>query len=47
MSIGQLRDRTPRRWQLVRNGAQERNRVEKVLEGTNVKLGNVLSDVFR
>jgi transposase len=45
-SIRQLRDLTRRRRQLVRNGAQERNRVQKVLEGANVKLGNVLTDVF-
>ena len=44
--IRQLRDLTRRRRQLVRCGAQERNRVQKVLEGANVKLGNVLSDVF-
>ena len=46
LRIRQLRDLTRRRRQLVRNGAQERNRVQKVLEGANVKLGNVLSDVF-
>ena len=44
--IRQLRDLTRRRKQLVRNGAQERNRVQKILEGANVKLGNVLTDVF-
>lgn len=44
--IRQLRDLTRRRRQLVRNGAQERNRVQKTLEGANIKLGNVLSDVF-
>ena len=27
-------------------GAAERNRVQKVLEDANVKIGNVLSDVF-
>ena len=42
----ELRDLTRRRRQLVRNGAQEKNRVQKVLEGANIKLGNVLSDVF-
>jgi transposase len=31
---------------MVGNGAQERNRVQKVLEGANIKLGNVLTDVF-
>ena len=45
-AIRQLRDLTRRRRQLVRCGAQERNRVQKVLEGANIKLGNVLSDVF-
>ena len=45
-AIRQLRDLTRRRRQLVRNGAQERNRIQKVLEGANVKLGNVLTDVF-
>jgi transposase len=44
--IRQLRDRTRRRKQLVRNGAQERNRIQKILEDANIKLGNVLSDVF-
>jgi len=44
--IRELRDLTRRRRQLVRNGAQERNRVQKILEGANIKLGNVLSDVF-
>jgi Sodium:dicarboxylate symporter family len=29
-----------------REGTSERNRVQKVLEDANVKLGNVLSDVF-
>jgi transposase len=46
LRIRQLRDLTRRRRQLVSNGAQERNRVQKVLEAANVKLGNVLSDVF-
>src|SRR5439155_14597175 len=31
---------------LLQNGTQERNRVQKVLEDANVKIGNVLSDVF-
>jgi len=44
--IRQLRDLTRRRKQLVRNGAQERNRIQKILEDANLKLGNVLSDVF-
>jgi transposase len=45
-SIRELRDLTRRRRQLVRTGAQERNRVQKVLEGANIKLGNVLTDIF-
>ena len=46
LPIRQLRDLTRRRKQLVRNGAQERNRIQKLLEGANIKLGNVLTDVF-
>jgi transposase len=45
-AIRQLRDLTRRRRQMVGHGAQERNRVQRVLEGANIKLGNVLSDVF-
>ena len=41
-----LRELTRRRKKLVAAGAQERNRVQKQLEYGNVKLGNVLSDVF-
>jgi transposase len=44
--IRDLRDLTRRRKQLVRNGAMERNRVQRLLEEANIKLGNVLSDVF-
>lgn len=46
LPIRQLRDLRRRRKQLVRNGAQERNRVQKMLESANIKLGNVLTDVF-
>lgn len=46
LPIRQLRDLTRRRKQLVRNGAQERNRIQKIMEGANIKLGNVLTDVF-
>jgi transposase len=46
LAVRQLRDLARRRRQLVRAGAQERNRVQKVMEGANLKLGNVLSDVF-
>src|SRR5438552_526942 len=44
--IRELRDLTRRRRTLVGDGAAERNRVQKVLEDTNVKIGNVLSNVF-
>src|SRR5436190_1031606 len=46
LAIRQLRDMTRRRRKLLSAGASERNRVQKVLEDANVKLGNVLSDVF-
>jgi transposase len=45
LPIRQLRDLTRRRKKLVWAGSSERNRVQKVLEDANVKLGNVLSDV--
>lgn len=45
-AIRELRDLTRRRKRLIGNGTAERNRVQKVLEDANVKLGNVLSDVF-
>ena len=44
--IRQLRDLTRRRKQLVNEGTRERNRIQKILEEGNVKLGNVLSDLF-
>jgi transposase len=44
--IRELRDLTRRRRTLVGEGSSERNRVQKILEDANVKLGNVLSDVF-
>jgi transposase len=43
--IRELRDLTRRRRTLVGDGAAERNRVQKVLEDANVKIGNVLSNV--
>jgi len=46
LEVRQLRDLTRRRKQLVRNEAQERNRIQKILEDANVKLGNVLTDIF-
>lgn len=42
----ELRDLTRRRKQMVRAAAEERNRVQKVLEDANIKIGDVLSDVF-
>jgi transposase len=43
--IRELRDLTRRRRRLVGDGAAEKNRIQKVLEDANVKIGNVLSDV--
>src|SRR5215471_5932472 len=45
-AIGELRDLTRRRRRLLGNGSSEKNRVQKILEDANVKLGNVLADVF-
>jgi hypothetical protein len=42
----ELRDLTRRRKKLIQAATSEKNRVEKVLEDANVKLGTVLSDVF-
>ena len=44
--VRELREFTRRRKQLVRAGVQERNRVQAVLEDANIKIGNVLTDVF-
>ena len=44
--IRDLRDLTRRRRTLLSDGASERNRVQKILEDANVKIGDVLSDVF-
>jgi transposase len=44
--IRDLRDLTRRRLQLIQEATRERNPVEKLLEHVNVKMGNVLSDVF-
>jgi len=41
-----LRDLTRRRERLNGAGTAEKNRVQKILEDANIKLGNVLSDVF-
>jgi len=45
-AIRELRDLTRRRKQLLHHGTSERNRVQKILEDANIKLGSVLSDVF-
>lgn len=45
-SVRELRDLTRRRARLNGDGSAEKNRVQKILEDANVKLGNVLSDVF-
>jgi len=44
--IRELRDLTRRRRQLVAEGSRERNRIQKILEDANVKLGDVLRDVL-
>jgi transposase len=44
--IRELRDLTRRRKKLIGAGTSEKNRIQKVLEDGNLKLGNVLSDVF-
>src|SRR5262245_66030292 len=44
--IRELRDLTRYRQKLLANGAAERNRIQKLLEDANIKLGSVLSDVF-
>src|ERR1700730_18035587 len=43
--ILELRDLTPTRKQLMREAAQHKQRIEKVLEDANVKLAAVISDV--
>lgn len=45
-AIRDLRDLTRRRRRMLGNATSERNRVQKVLEDANVKLGSVLSDIF-
>jgi transposase len=44
--IRELRDLTRYRRQLVEEGARERNRIQKVLEDANLKMGSVVTDVF-
>ena len=45
-NVRELRDLTRYRTKLLGNGAAERNRIQKILEDANIKLGSVLSDVF-
>jgi transposase len=45
-AIRELRSLTRQRKDLIVAGARERNRVRRLLEEANIKLGNVLSDVF-
>jgi hypothetical protein len=45
-AVVELRDLTRRRKKLLGNLAAEKNRIQKVLEVANVKIGNVISDVF-
>jgi transposase len=45
-AIRELRDLTRRRKQLLHDATSERNRIQKVLEDANVKLGSVLADLF-
>jgi transposase len=45
-AIRDLRDLTRRRRQILSDATSERNRVQKVMEEANIKLGSVLSDVF-
>jgi transposase len=42
----ELRDLTRRRKQILSTAVSERNRVQKVLEEANVKIGSILTDVF-
>jgi transposase len=44
--VRHLRDLTRRRVQLTQDATRERNRVQKLLEQTNVKIASVLTDVF-
>lgn len=45
-AIRELRDLTRRRKRILGHGTSERNRIQKVLEDANVKVGNVLMDIF-
>jgi transposase len=45
-AVEQLRDLTRRRKKLLSNAGGERNRIQKILERANIKIGSVISDVF-
>ena len=45
-ALRDLRDLTRRRKQIIGGASQERNRIQKLLEDANIKIGDVLSDVF-
>jgi transposase len=45
-TVVELRDLTRRRKKLLANLSAEKNRIQKVLEAANVKIGNIISDVF-
>lgn len=45
-AVRELRELTRRRRQLIGEKARERNRIQKILEDANIKLGDVLSDVL-
>jgi transposase len=44
--VVELRDLTRRRKKLLGNLRSEKNRIQKVLETANVKIGNIISDMF-
>ena len=46
-AIMELRDLTRRRKRILGQSSSERNRIQKLLERANVKIGNIVSDVFR
>lgn len=45
-TVVELRDLTRRRKKLLANLAAEKNRIQKVLEVANIKIGSIMSDVF-
>jgi len=45
-AVRELRDLTRQRRQMVGEKAREHNRIQKILEDANIKLGDVLSDVL-